>query len=309
MKILKDIRPLFWAFLLVALACGKTTQRHLVEEAPPKVAKTKCDSLYEWIYSPHAGTLILPDTIPSNIDEAMVQLDTCMSDTLKEWMMCMTADEFSGFLHRGFGMRIRNYWGLWSGGDLAKQFNEYEVFHPDEMSYFIFHCFHKKVETGTYDFQKIIADYQGRIARMEHARKLEERQNRAFVDSVQQAIRYDSILQTVEGLVHDSLHLYIRRVSGDTVTYITGSGSSRLSREAYARLPEKRGFGQSLFFAPVGKEDGLGPFASTGLGSVQTFLARKDTLFFLDGNVFIPIFLPSTHGGMQGIRAYRTLHD
>src|SRR5687767_14343986 len=70
---------------------------------------------------------------PINLNEAVEQLKKLHHDTTKQKIRSMNEDEFMGHTHFGFGMWIRNYWGLWKGKDLADYFNSIGIFHPDDM--------------------------------------------------------------------------------------------------------------------------------------------------------------------------------
>lgn len=79
-------------------------------------------------------------------DPAGEALIACAPATLSAAMDCLDAhwpsrDEYKALsyddkiqAHFGFGMWMRNNWGLWGGGPLAGYFNEMGIEHPDDMS-------------------------------------------------------------------------------------------------------------------------------------------------------------------------------
>jgi hypothetical protein len=68
---------------------------------------------------------------PVTLDSAI----GCLDDhwTSRDEFKALSYDDIS-MVHRGFGMWMRNNWGLWGGGPLAKSFNEMGIRHPDDMS-------------------------------------------------------------------------------------------------------------------------------------------------------------------------------
>jgi hypothetical protein len=73
-------------------------------------------------------------------------LIACAPSTLSAAMDCLDAhwtarEEYNALpyedtiiAHFGFGMWVRNNWGLWGGGPLAEYFNSLGINHPDNMS-------------------------------------------------------------------------------------------------------------------------------------------------------------------------------
>ena len=56
------------------------------------------------------------------------------ADSTQAKIKVMTEDEFSGRYHLGFGMWMRNNWGLWKSSRLSRYFNSLGVYHPDDMT-------------------------------------------------------------------------------------------------------------------------------------------------------------------------------
>ena len=55
---------------------------------------------------------------------------------------------------------MRNNWGLWQGGPLAKYFNELGINHPDDMSSIIMDSYVARLQGIKYDLDKEIAEYK-----------------------------------------------------------------------------------------------------------------------------------------------------
>lgn len=69
---------------------------------------------------------------PSTLDEAIAKLRQGLSP--EDVAEIRTSSEDMARYHLGWGMSIRNNWGLWSGGPLAQHFNAMGIDHPDDMS-------------------------------------------------------------------------------------------------------------------------------------------------------------------------------
>ena len=72
----------------------------------------------------------------------------------------MTEDEFSGRYHLGFGMWMRNNWGLWKSSRLSRYFNSLGVYHPDDMTGIIFDSYHRKLTGSDINLNEQIKFYQ-----------------------------------------------------------------------------------------------------------------------------------------------------
>lgn len=71
--------------------------------------------------------------IPTNFDDALKELDLMLPQKAKEDIQQITQSEMNGY-HFGFGMFLRNSWGLWHGSRLARSLNTVGLRHPDDMS-------------------------------------------------------------------------------------------------------------------------------------------------------------------------------
>ena len=86
--------------------------------------------------------------IPVDLDDCLNQLDKMFPDSIKKKIKVMTEEGFSGKYHLGFGMWMRNNWGLWKGSRLSKSFNTLGVYHPEDMTGIIFDSYYRKM-TGS----------------------------------------------------------------------------------------------------------------------------------------------------------------
>eukprot|EP01093_Parvamoeba_rugata_P011704 TRINITY_DN3246_c0_g2_i1.p1 TRINITY_DN3246_c0_g2~~TRINITY_DN3246_c0_g2_i1.p1 ORF type:complete len:185 (+),score=24.60 TRINITY_DN3246_c0_g2_i1:739-1293(+) len=100
-------------------------------------------------------------------------------------------------LHRGYGMNIRNGWGLWKReGKLVEFLNENGIYHPEDMSAVIFTSFHRKLNNKPIELEKQAEFYQNYWAESE--RKEKERRQKEFTefkieDKVEFSYDYDFI--------------------------------------------------------------------------------------------------------------------
>jgi len=97
---------------------------------------------------------------PINLEEAVIQLTKILPDSTQQKILSMTENEFLGGSHFGLGMWIRNNWGLWRGGELAKEFNDKGIFHPDDMSGIILKCYYRQLHNQDWGLDEQIKFYQ-----------------------------------------------------------------------------------------------------------------------------------------------------
>ena len=60
--------------------------------------------------------------IPKDLDDCIKQINSFWPDSTKAKLRLLTEREFTGRLHHGFGMWMRNNWHLWAGSRLSKYF-------------------------------------------------------------------------------------------------------------------------------------------------------------------------------------------
>jgi len=80
---------------------------------------------------------------PTTLDETYLYLNQMFDDTAKYGFMTLPEDVSTSRLHRGFGMWIRNNWGLWRDSKLKHYFLDKGVGHPDDMSGIILTSYHR----------------------------------------------------------------------------------------------------------------------------------------------------------------------
>ncbi len=83
---------------------------------------------------------------PHTLKESVIQLERIHDDSTKSIILDMTEDEFLAGSHMGVGMWIRNNWGLWRGGKLAKHIQALGYNHPDDMSWLILKCYYRELK-------------------------------------------------------------------------------------------------------------------------------------------------------------------
>jgi hypothetical protein len=129
---------------------------------------------------------------PVNLEEAVIQLTKILPDTTQQKILLMTENEFLGGSHFGLGMWIRNNWGLWRGGELAKEFNVKGIFHPDDMSGIILKCYYRQLHTQNWELEEQIKFYQN------YWKEAQESQYRLENDTAfarQAKIKYESSIR------------------------------------------------------------------------------------------------------------------
>jgi hypothetical protein len=115
--------------------------------------------------------------IPKDIEDCFTQINLFWADSTKQKMKNLTENEFSGRLHHGFGMWMRNNWQLWGGSRLSKYFNDKGIFHPDDMSGIILDSYHRTLnrkEIKLEDQVKYYQDYWEKSKNAEKKRKQKE---------------------------------------------------------------------------------------------------------------------------------------
>jgi hypothetical protein len=105
-------------------------------------------------------------TIPTNMEECINRLDILFSDTTKKYFGSKDEKAAVAEFNMMQGMAIRNNWKLWKGSVLSKYFNSYKVYHPEEMTYFIFTSYHRKLNDRPVDLDGQLNDYFTLIERL-----------------------------------------------------------------------------------------------------------------------------------------------
>jgi hypothetical protein len=97
---------------------------------------------------------------PATLDETYLYLNQIFDDTEKYGFMTLPEDVATSRLHRGFGMWIRNNWGLWRNSELKQYFLDKGVVHPDDMSGIILTSYHRYLNKKPIDLEGQIKKYQ-----------------------------------------------------------------------------------------------------------------------------------------------------
>ena len=104
--------------------------------------------------------------IPLNIEECINRLDIIYSDSAKIYFANKVEAKAVSEFNMMQGMSIRNNWKLWRGSELSKYFNSYGVYHPEDMTYFIFTSYHRKLNNQPINFERQVTEYFALIERL-----------------------------------------------------------------------------------------------------------------------------------------------
>ena len=97
---------------------------------------------------------------PTTLEETYIHLDQIFDDTTKYGFMTLPEDVATGRLHFGFGMWMRNNWGLWRNSELKRYFLDRGVGHPDDMSGIILVSYHRHLNNKPVDLEGQITRIQ-----------------------------------------------------------------------------------------------------------------------------------------------------
>ncbi len=97
---------------------------------------------------------------PATLEETFLYLNQMLDDTQKYGFMTIPEDVATSRLHRGFGMWIRNNWGLWRNSKLKHYFLSKGVGHPDDMSGIILTSYHRYLNNKPIDLEGQTKKYQ-----------------------------------------------------------------------------------------------------------------------------------------------------
>ncbi|TKC09685.1 DUF6794 domain-containing protein [Pedobacter frigoris] len=92
--------------------------------------------------------------IPKDLEECFLQINSFWPDSTRNNVRQWAEDIFGARAHLGFGMWVRNNWGLWGGSRLSAYFNNLGIDHPDEMSGVILTSYHRKLNNKSIDLQQ-----------------------------------------------------------------------------------------------------------------------------------------------------------
>jgi hypothetical protein len=98
--------------------------------------------------------------IPRDLDDALVEVDRIFVGAgTREKVLRATEDDMIDY-HMGFGMWMRNNWGLWGGSRLAEFFNGIGIHHPDDMTGIILHSYWRKLHGKPIDLDGQVKHYK-----------------------------------------------------------------------------------------------------------------------------------------------------
>lgn len=105
--------------------------------------------------------------IPTTLEECYSELDNIFSgmDFHSNENESIFDDLISGKLttarlHFGLGQTLRNQWGMWSGSELSKYFNNIGIHHADDMYAIIMDSYISKLKGEEYDLDGAVKYYQ-----------------------------------------------------------------------------------------------------------------------------------------------------
>lgn len=98
--------------------------------------------------------------IPFDLESAVAHVDVVVGPLVRAHMLEQpTAEACGSSVHMGFGMWIRNTWGLWRGGPLRTDLQARGFTHPDDMSSVILQCWCHDQRGETCDVDAIQAEF------------------------------------------------------------------------------------------------------------------------------------------------------
>jgi hypothetical protein len=95
--------------------------------------------------------------IPTTLDEAIAHFEKYLSEASHSAII--SAKDMAQF-HFTDGRRIRNEWGLWTGGPLAQWFEKRGIWHADDMSGIILDALQHKLRNQPFDLDAAIQYYK-----------------------------------------------------------------------------------------------------------------------------------------------------
>lgn len=97
--------------------------------------------------------------IPEDLDDALIEVDRIMgiTGTLET---LSRSESYMCIYHHGFGVWLRNNWGLWGETRLVEYFNRLGITHADDMSSIILVSYWRKLHNVPLDLSDQIKMYQ-----------------------------------------------------------------------------------------------------------------------------------------------------
>lgn len=148
---------------LLIWSCNVTNKKETIELTKVQIdslQRIKCDSILKELSKTKADTFGRVKSIPTNFEGCINQLDSLTSDKMKDWIKCLPDGEFSGYVHHGFGMYLRNNWGLRGETKLARNLYEMGILHPDDITGIILDSYQRKLKGEDIKLQEQLKYYQ-----------------------------------------------------------------------------------------------------------------------------------------------------
>ncbi|MCQ9634762.1 hypothetical protein MP477_07310 [Chryseobacterium sp. WG23] len=98
--------------------------------------------------------------IPKDLQDCFAQINIFWNEDTKTQVRALKEEEFTGKVHLGFGMWMRNNWQLWGGSRLSKYFNDLKIYHPDDMSGIILVSYHRYLNSKEIKLEEQVKYYQ-----------------------------------------------------------------------------------------------------------------------------------------------------
>ena len=134
--------------------------KEFTEAQIDSLQRIQCDSLLKELSKAKADTFGRITSVPANFEGCISQIDSLLSDRMKDWIRCLPDGEFRGFVHHSFGMYLRNNWGLWGDTQLSGNLYEMDILHPDDMTGIILNCYQRKLKGEDIKLQEQLKYYQ-----------------------------------------------------------------------------------------------------------------------------------------------------
>jgi hypothetical protein len=96
--------------------------------------------------------------VPATLEAALVELAKMLPAAVSRSMYCGTEHEMVRY-HHSLGRWMRNHWGLWAGGPLAKHFVDLGITHSDNMSGIILTSYWRQLHGRPIDLDGQIEHY------------------------------------------------------------------------------------------------------------------------------------------------------
>jgi hypothetical protein len=126
---------------------------------------------------------------PEDLDAAIAELDATLDAETILYIRQLERDDLSE-LHFGFGTSLRNRWGLWQGGRLARWFRRHGISHPEMISQAVIVAYWMHLHGERYELERV--SLAKRWARRRHARreaKVTQKRALAYFEALDRSMR------------------------------------------------------------------------------------------------------------------------